>query len=409
MAYTLKFAQIESTTLAGAGASIADTSITLTSFKDIDGTNLAMTDFGSIGYGTLEPNNGSKEEQISFAGITQNANGTATLTTVKNVLCLNPHTQAAGLKKSHAGGVKFVISNTSGMYQSVIDYIDGIAIAGSPVASTTTLGISKLSTAPVDVAAPIVVGNNDTRLPASAAVVSYIPTVDEKAALVGTGTPSAANKYITQDLIPGYATGPIVRTYLNAASPATWTKPANLKYVIVEVQAGGGGGGGCAGDNDASGGGGGGGYSKKLILAASLGATETATIGAGGTAGSGGAGGTGGASSFGAHATTNGGVGGAQNVTGGAGGSSASGDVNITGGEGGMSGELYSGSESIEYGGYGGGSKLGGSVTAVTAGAGQVGRLYGGGGSGAKAPNGGGATLGGAGAAGIVIVEEHYI
>src|SRR3990167_7532302 len=44
-------------------------------------------------------------------------------------------------------------------------------------------------------------------------------------------------------LISRTSVSPVVRTYLTAGSPATWTKPSGLKYVIVEVQAGGGAGG----------------------------------------------------------------------------------------------------------------------------------------------------------------------
>jgi len=69
-------------------------------------------------------------------------------------------------------------------------YVDGIAIAGSPDASDTVKGISKLSSAPASATDPIAVGTNDTRM----------PTQDENDALAGTsGTPSTSNKYVTND------------------------------------------------------------------------------------------------------------------------------------------------------------------------------------------------------------------
>jgi len=232
MAFTLKYAQVQADTLAGSGASIGDTTIVLTSFKTIDGVNLAMTDFGSKCFCTIEPNAGTQEEQITFSGLTQNGNGTCTLTGVKTVLNLYPHTETSGLAKAHAGGVKFVVSNTSGFQQSIIDYINGIAIAGAPVATPAVSGIAKLSTAAVDVADPIVVGDNDLRI---ATVSLATVTANEVAALAGTGTPNGTTgKYVTLDSIPGYATGPIVRTYTSGSG--TWTKPSNLKYIIVEVQ-----------------------------------------------------------------------------------------------------------------------------------------------------------------------------
>jgi len=69
-------------------------------------------------------------------------------------------------------------------------YVDGIAIAGSPDATTSTKGITTMSVAPVSAATPIAVGDNDGR----------VPTQGENDALVGTsGTPSTSNKYVTND------------------------------------------------------------------------------------------------------------------------------------------------------------------------------------------------------------------
>lgn len=278
----------------------------------------------------------------------------------------------------------------------------------APLATTTIKGKVKLSTAPASATEPIAVGDNDPR----------VPTADENNAMAGGstfGTPSSSNKFLTQDIASSATFIPVVRTYLNAASPATWTKPAGLKYVIVEVQAGGGGGGGNTQTDCSSGGGGGGGYSKKLIAAATLGATETVTIGAGGAAGAaaGGAGGTGGASSFGTHATTTGGAGGGAGASdptaGGNGGIGSSGDINIKGSAG------QNGSTSTGYFGGGnggscvlGGGGLGGFGSGIANTAGSAGNVYGGGGGGGQS-GGGGDAAGGIGAAGIVIVTEYYI
>lgn len=200
-------------------------------------------------------------------------------------------------------------------------------------------------------------------------------------------------------------TNPVVNTYLTAASPATWTKPVGLKYVIVEVQAGGGGGGGGgsgggAGATSGSGGGGGG-YSRKLITAATLGATETVTIGAGGTAGAT-LGGTGGSSSFGTHSTATGGTGGQIDAAGGTGGIGSSGDINIKG----QSGGIAVSGDHIR--GTGGSSHLGGGGTGGDLSVGENGGVYGGGGGGGQTTSGGSASSGGVGGAGIVIVTEFY-
>lgn len=70
-------------------------------------------------------------------------------------------------------------------------YADGLAIAGSPDSSTTVKGIGQASVAPVSPTTPIFVGDNDPR----------VPTQNENDALVGTGTPSSSNKYVTQDTL----------------------------------------------------------------------------------------------------------------------------------------------------------------------------------------------------------------
>ena len=91
----------------------------------------------------------------------------------------------------------------------------------------------------------------------------------------------------------------------------TYTKPAGLKYALVRTQAGGGGGGGGGGASTGGGGGGGGGYAEELLATASIGATETVTVGGGGAGGVGAANGAaGGTSSFGALNSATGGSGG---------------------------------------------------------------------------------------------------
>ena len=189
---------------------------------------------------------------------------------------------------------------------------------------------------------------------------------------------------------------------------ATWTKPARLKFVRVKVQAGGGGGGGASTTNGAVGSGGaGGGYSEKIILAASLGATETVTVGAKGTGGAAGANGTaGGTSSFGAHCSATGGafgVGGttAANTDTSVGGTGTGGDINIAGQTGG-------GGAASLLGGAGGGSHFAaGAPMAFAAGIASATTAYGAGGGGAYRLAGVDA-VGGNGAQGIVIVEEYF-
>lgn len=206
-------------------------------------------------------------------------------------------------------------------------------------------------------------------------------------------------------------------------SSGTWTKPDNLKFVIVEVQAGGGGSGGsgttAAAQNAISGAGAGGAYARKKILAADLGTTETVTVGAGGTAGAAGAnnGGAGGNSSFGSHCSANGGGAGAGGNAAGVGAASTgtppqstgSGDIVIPGG--GTDCRVYftAGSAIGLLGGHsymGAGGFANNSSTGFN---GSDGVGYGGGAGGSgNAQSQGTARSGGAGKAGIVIVHEYF-
>lgn len=91
----------------------------------------------------------------------------------------------------------------------------------------------------------------------------------------------------------------------------TWTKPAGLRYVVVQLQGGGGAGGGVPAGATFSnsfigGGGGAGSYIECLIPASSLGATVNVTVGAGGVGVSAGNGGSGAASSFGTSSASGG-------------------------------------------------------------------------------------------------------
>ena len=245
MADTFKFVQAQTTTLAGAGAVIGATSIVLSSLKQIDGTTtLTMTDFGLVGYMTLEPNSGTQEEQISFSGITQNSNGTATLTGVKTVLFVAPYTETSGLAKTHAGGTKVVISNTSAFYNKLNGkdndetitglwqfpndantpilgnsyvaptlnnqiaskgYADSLTFSGAPNMSLTQKGIGEEATqAEIDAgtqtgstAAELIVNPKYLK---DSIYYTQLPIAGEKQALVGTsGTPSSSNKFITDN------------------------------------------------------------------------------------------------------------------------------------------------------------------------------------------------------------------
>lgn len=213
------------------------------------------------------------------------------------------------------------------------------------------------------------------------------------------------------------ASGAVITPTVNVyTSNDTWTKPAGLAYVVVELVGAGGGGGGATSNNNGAGGGGAGGYVKKTIDAATLGSTETVTVGAAGTAGSssGGDGGNGGNTSFtvsgGSTLTGNGGSGGSgdgNDGDGGAGGAASNGDININGQYGGDGGES---STDFKYSGAGGSNPLGfggSSTNGFTGNSSNSATGYGSGGGGAAISSGSN-TAGKAGAGGVVIVTEYF-
>lgn len=228
--------------------------------------------------------------------------------------------------------------------------------------------------------------------------LSGVSTGDK--AVSKTGTETLTNKTLTTPVINGLT--PVQRVY---TAGATWTKPSGLVYVIVEVQgAGGGSGSSGASANNASGGGGGGGYGKKKIATASLGATETVTIGTGGTAGtSGTAGGNGGTSSFGSHVSCTGGTGSSRGPNGnGDGGTSTGGDINLTGQPGGIPILQASGGKSGV-----GGNSIFGVGGQYSNGAANGGYGYGSGAGGAF--QNGAETDGQSGKGGIIVLTEYFI
>lgn len=167
--------------LSGAGVSATATSIVVSSLTLPNSNALVtMAMFGVIGYGVFEPGTGN-EENFSFTALTQNANGTATLSGVTRGLRFDqPFTQDTTLRTAHTGGTILRFSNTvqlfseyatkrndetiSGVYDFTVSptvptpstssqaaskgYVDGVAVAGAPDASTTVKGVSRISASP---------------------------------------------------------------------------------------------------------------------------------------------------------------------------------------------------------------------------------------------------------------------
>lgn len=196
-------------------------------------------------------------------------------------------------------------------------------------------------------------------------------------------------------------------------SNGTYTPTSGMVYCDIEVVGGGGGGGGVGatgvGQVAVSGPGGGGGYGKKVVTAATIGASQAVTIGAGGTAGTSAptAGGGGGTTSVGAIVNAGGGVGGTfgtaatSTVTyGGGGGSGTGGDVNCVGAAGVISIAIFTGGSAILVPGTPGVGYFGGQDNSGTPSKGAGGLAS------AIGPSSS-AAAGNPGADGIVIITEY--
>lgn len=119
-------------TLAGGGISSSATSVAVDNFvKPVSEQHYDMaTDFGSIGYITLEPGSATNKEFASFTGFTYSGDR-ATLTGVIRGLEFNsPYTASSTLRRAHAGGTKVIISNPPQLYNQLAvkqntEYITG--------------------------------------------------------------------------------------------------------------------------------------------------------------------------------------------------------------------------------------------------------------------------------------------
>lgn len=200
-----------------------DTSLTLTSFTEpVSGTPYTMVLLNtSIVYATIAPKT-DQSEFISFTGITQNADGTATLTGVTRGLAKKyPFTTDSTFKLPHSGQSQFILSDAPQLFEKYVNVDNDITInglitfaqppvginpGGQPNASTTISGIVQEATT-AQVNAGTATGSTGAVLfasPADLAASIYglqLPTSGQKSALVGDNTDIAVgsgNKFVTQ-------------------------------------------------------------------------------------------------------------------------------------------------------------------------------------------------------------------
>lgn len=434
-----------------------DTTIKLSSFKEpVSNLPYTMSYLNtSVAYGTLDPQQPTRSEFVSFTGITQNADGTATLTGVTRGLARSyPYTASSTLRQTHSGQSIFILSDSPQHFAEYAikrndetitgdwlvpnpvnptsvanrQYVDGQVFGGIGNASETATGTVEIATG-LEIASSTTSGTlGRLAIPASLATSTYnsataglkvvVTQNDGKidnnflngvVTLSGNNTYTGNNNFSTSTTatttigsFPAWEIGKQKQVF---TSSGTFTVPSGIARVWVRVVGGGGGGGGASSDgaNAGGGGGGAGGYSEEFVDVSATTSVEI-TVGSGGNGGNNETnGGTGGASSFSTFLSATGGTGGtgapgAAGVgAGGGGGAGSGGDLNVTGGGGTAGGP--------DSGGGGGSGPLGGGGRGVyITSPGSSGGSYGGGGGGGHGGSGMGGSQGGAGAGGVVII-----
>lgn len=181
-----RFVQARKTTIY-ATVSAVDSSVVLRRLVGHDGENLEMSDFGDTGYITIDPGL-TTEEIVSFTGISRATNGSVTLTGVTRGLVGVAPYGSGGTSHQHNAGAIVVSSNNPQMYDAIIDYIDGIALAGTTDASLTGKGVVEAATT-AEIDADTETGSTGALLsidPSRLALSKYglrLPTANEKSKL----------------------------------------------------------------------------------------------------------------------------------------------------------------------------------------------------------------------------------
>lgn len=411
------------------GISGVATSMRITPYpRDLDGTKLTITDFGSTPTLTVDPKVTNIEEIISFTAITDNGDNTATLTGLARDLASKYPYTTPGTGRTHGAGATIVFGNNPQVYGRLAakendetitgfwlvpdplaaqgiaskNYVDGMAFGGIGNASEIAKGTVEIATA-AEAAAGTTNGTQgrlalpaslSTSTPGAATTLGNVPTTNSTGKLdanfiststaTNTGILDATSTIFIGDF-PAWQIGRNVRV-ITTTGTTTFSVPSGITKVSVEVQ-GAGGGSGSTGAGAVSAAGGTGGYAMEEVDVTGT-STIQVYVGAGGTGGSGGAGGQGQWSTFGTNGfylSATGGNGSAlESKDGGQGGLGSGGDINVMGPVGGHG--IIVASPSGSYPGVASPSRFG--------------LTYGGGGGGVSASSGG--TAGGQG---IVIVR----
>lgn len=226
-----KFVQARTTTLSSPITDAEVLSVVLARLVDLYGNPIIMENFWSTAYMVLEPGS-DNEEIISFTNFTRNDDDTVNIDTdiVRGVAGLYPYDNS-GTPRNHAAGSVVIFSNSPSVYESILAYVEDVALSGAPNASLTTKGVVESATTEEINSGD---SNGDTGAdlsvrPDQLAASIYnvqLPTANEKAAIAGTsGTPvTGANPLVDLAYLNGQNITPsgAIISYGGFSAPAGW-------------------------------------------------------------------------------------------------------------------------------------------------------------------------------------------
>lgn len=152
---------------------VGGTSFTLSSATDDDGVALPSGTY----YFTVD--NGASNKEY-FLGTLSGSSVTGLYSVSRQGV------ETSGAARAHRVGASVIITD----FATYKKYMDGIAIAGAPNAAVGTIGITKLSTAPVSPTNPIAVGDNDVRMPTASGAQFISATTGMISMYGGTAAPT---------------------------------------------------------------------------------------------------------------------------------------------------------------------------------------------------------------------------